>query len=227
MKIAILGTGMVGKAHASRLVELGHEAIIGTRNVTRTMANDKPDHSGLTFSEWHNENPSVKVMTFAAAAKQGEIIYNSLLGDVTIDVLTKLEGQIGDKILIDISNPLNFSKGMPPTLFVCNTDSLGEQIQDILPNAKVIKAFNTMNSHVQVNPKLLAGGDHHIIISGNDADAKQRVNELLRSYGWEHIIDLGDITTARGTEMYLPLWLRLWGSVKSPMFNIKIVTNPL
>lgn len=114
---------------------------------------------------------------------------------------------------------------MPPSLFVSNTDSLGEQVQKVLPNTKVVKTFNTMNAMLQVNPQQLADGDHHIFVSGNDAEAKNTVTELLKSYGWKHIIDLGDITTARGTEMMMPVWLRLWGSLKTPMFNYKIVTQ--
>lgn len=133
------------------------------------------------------------------------------------------EKNLAGKILVDIANPLDFSKGMPPSLTVCNTDSLGEQIQRAFPEVKVVKALNTMNAYLMVDPQRLAGGDHTAIISGNDAAAKQRVTELLRSFGWQDIVDLGDISTARGTEMYLPLWARLYMSLGNPMFSIKIV----
>jgi 8-hydroxy-5-deazaflavin:NADPH oxidoreductase len=112
---------------------------------------------------------------------------------------------------------------MPPSLFVCNTDSLGEQIQRAFPRAKVVKTLNTMGAHLMVDPQKLAGGAHTVFLSGNDAEAKRVVTELLRSFGWQDIVDLGDITTARGTEMMLPIWLRAWGATKTPMFSFRLV----
>jgi hypothetical protein len=224
MKIAVLGTGMVGRAHAVRLVELGHEVLMGTQDVAKTMANTEVDSMGnQPISQWHKEHDNIKLVAFADAAENAEIIYNALNGSVAVDVLKGLEDTIGDKILIDIANPLDFSKGMPPSLFVSNTDSLGEQIQKALTRAKVVKTFNTTTALIQANPKSLAGGDHHIFVSGNNDEAKTKVLEILKAYGWDNIIDLGDITTARGTEMFLPLWLRLWGAISNPMFNIKVV----
>ncbi len=130
---------------------------------------------------------------------------------------------ISDKVLIDISVPLDFSRGMPPSLFVCNTDSLGERIQRAFPDARVVKTLNTVNARVMVDPKALAGGGHTMFVSGNDPQAKQAATKLLGEFGWTDILDLGDISTARGTEMYLPLWLRLFGAVGSPMISIKVV----
>ena len=139
-------------------------------------------------------------------------------------MLKTLEVHLDGKILIDISNPLDFSKGMPPSLFVCNTDSLGERIQNALPKTKVVKTLNTTNAYLQVNPQQLAKGDHHIFVSGNDLGAKTKVIDILKNwYGWKNIIDLGDITTSRGAEMLLPIWLRLFGSLQNPMFNFKVV----
>ncbi len=127
------------------------------------------------------------------------------------------------KILVDISNPLDFSKGMPPFLSVCNTDSLGEQIQRAFPGARVVKTLNSVNSGVMVNPSLVPG-DHDMFISGNDAAAKGKVAEILKEwFGWKSVIDLGDITGARSQEMILPLWLRLMGIYKTPNFNFKVV----
>lgn len=123
---------------------------------------------------------------------------------------------------MDISNPLDFSRGMPPSLIVCNTDSLGEQIQRDFPKAKVVKTLNTMTNMVMVNPDLVAKGDHDVFVSGNDAGAKARVTEILRSFGWKRVIDLGDITTARGVEMVLPIWVQLMGALKTPVFNFKV-----
>ena len=217
---------MVGRAQAARLVELGHDVTVGTKDVEKTMAETKPDQMGNPpFSVWQKAHLSVKLATFADSVKDVDMVLEALHGAIAVEVLKTLESCLSDKILIDISNPLDFSKGMPPTLFVSNTDSLGEQIQHALPKTKVVKTLNTMSAMLQVNPKLLANGEHHIFVSGNDADAKTKVTGLLKSYGWKHIIDLGDITTARGTEMMMPMWLRLWGSLKTPMFNYKIVTE--
>jgi predicted dinucleotide-binding enzyme len=144
---------------------------------------------------------------------------------VSVEVLTSIKDHLNGKILIDIANPLDFSKGFPPFLSVCNTDSLGEQIQKELPDVKVVKAFNTMSAPVQISPKMVAGGDHTIFVCGNDQAAKSKVMEFIKAYGWTDVMDLGDITNARGTEMYLPIWLRMFGVVKNPMFNIKVVQN--
>ncbi len=226
MKVAVLGTGMVGRAHAAKLAELNHDVTLGTNDVTKTMAETNSDQMGNPpFSTWQKEHPKIKLANFADAVKDAEMIIEALHGAIAVEVLKTLENNLIDKVLIDIANPLDFSKGMPPSLFVSNTDSLGEQIQKALPKTKVVKTFNTMNAMLQVNPHQLANGEHHIFVSGNDIDAKTKVKELLKSYNWKHIIDLGDITTARGTEMMMPFWLRLWGSLKTPMFNYKIVVG--
>jgi predicted dinucleotide-binding enzyme len=224
MNIGILGTGMVGRAHAAKLLELGHTVTMGTPDTDALLAETKPDQMGNPpFSEWHKQHSGVTVGTFTEAAQHGELIINALKGEVAVEVLKTLAEDLSGKVLIDLANPLDFSKGMPPSLFVCNTDSLGEQIQKALPNTKVVKVFNTLNAQLQVNPKLLAGGDHTLFVCGNDADAKASVMELGTSYDWKDIVDLGDITNARGMEMLLPLWLRLWGAFKDPMFQFKVV----
>jgi predicted dinucleotide-binding enzyme len=134
------------------------------------------------------------------------------------------EANLKGKILMDIANPLDFSKGMPSSLSVSNTDSLGEQIQRAFPEVKVVKTLNTVNAYVMANPRQLADGDHHVFVSGNDAEAKAQVTDLLKNgFGWKQVIDLGDITSARGAEMYLLLWLRLFGALQTPMYNIKVV----
>lgn len=224
MKIGILGTGIVGRAHAEKLATLGHEVMLGTQDTEKTLAGTEKDAMGNPpFSEWHKQNSRVILATLSEAATHGDIVYNALKGEIARSVLEGLQKSLNQKILVDIANPLDFSQGMPPTLSVCNTDSLGEQIQKALPMVKVVKIFNTTNAFLQVNPEQLAGGDHHLFMSGNDTEAKMKVSEIAKSYGWKHIIDLGDITTARGTEMLLPIWLRLWGALKTPMFNFKIV----
>jgi predicted dinucleotide-binding enzyme len=225
VRFGILGTGMVGKTIAARLDGLGHEVMVGTRDPEGTASHAEPDAYGNTpFSVWQEEHPEVKLATFSEAAAQGEMVVNATSGTVSMQVL-ELAGEtnLNGKILIDVANPLDFSKGMPPTLSVSNTDSLGEQIQRRFPEARVVKTLHTMNAYLMVDPAQLAEADHTVFVSGDDAEAKASVTELLRSFGWTDIIDLGDITTARGTEMLLPIWLRLFGALQKPTFNFKIV----
>jgi 8-hydroxy-5-deazaflavin:NADPH oxidoreductase len=228
MKICVLGTGMVGQAHAAKLAAIGHDVMIGTRDPAATLARKEPDSMGNPpFSAWQKKNPKVKLGTFAQAAAHGEVVINATKGEASLGILKAAGGKnLEGKILIDIANPLDFSKGMPPTLSICNTDSLGERVQAQFPKAKVVKTLNTLSAPLQVNPGALAGGDHHCFVSGNDQEAKSKVVGFLKGwYGWKNVIDLGDITTARGTEMLLPVWIRLWGALKTPMFNFKIVSE--
>lgn len=217
MNVAVFGTGMVGDTIGSKLIELGHNVMMGSR----TVANEK----AKTFVDKHNGNASAG--TFADAAKFGEIIFNCTAGVGSMEAL-KMAGEKNfiDKIIVDISNPLDFSKGMPPSLAIVNTNSLGEEIQKSFPKAKVVKALNTMWCGLMVNPLMINGGDHNTFISGNDSDAKEKVKEFLKSFGWleKNILDLGDITKARGTEMYLPLWLSIYGATNNGAFNIKMVS---
>jgi predicted dinucleotide-binding enzyme len=214
MKIGILGTGVVGSAIGSRLVELGHAVTMGSRTAGGTKASEWASKAGAGAGQG----------TFAEAAAFGEMVFNCTAGIASLDAL-KMAGaaNLEGKVLLDVSNPLDFSKGMPPTLTVCNDESLGERIQKAFPGAKVVKTLNTVNAAVMTYPERLAGGDHHMFLCGNDAGAKERASELLKSFGWRNLLDLGDITMARGTEMYLPLWVRMYGALKSPSFNIKIV----
>ena len=216
MKITVLGTGIVGQTIASKLIETGHEVMMGSRSKTNEKA--------LAFVAKHPMNAHAG--TFAEAAAFGAIVFNCTLGAASIEVLSQAGADnLKGKVLIDVSNPLDFSKGMPPVLTVCNNNSLAEEIQKAFPDVKVVKTLNTMNCSVMVNPKLVNGGDHQVFIGGNDVSAKEQVTGLLNEFGWNNqsIIDLGDITSARGTEMYLPLWLRIYGSLKTGTFNIKVV----
>ncbi|HPM93034.1 MAG TPA: NAD(P)-binding domain-containing protein [Bacteroidales bacterium] len=217
MKIAVLGTGMVGEAIGSKLIELGHSVRMGSRTATNEKA--------LAFVAKH-PGGKASAGTFAGAAAFGEVIFNCTKGTESMNILRSagIENLDG-KVLVDVANPLDFSNGMPPSLSVCNTDSLGEQIQREFPGVKVVKSLNTMWCGLMVNPGMLNGGDHHVFMSGNDAGAKAVVSGLLQSFGWrsENIIDLGDITTARGTEMMLPVWLSLFMAKNHGAFNIRIV----
>jgi predicted dinucleotide-binding enzyme len=214
MKFGVFGTGMVGIAIADRLIELGHEVRMGARSATNEKA--------VAWAEAAGERASCG--DFASAASFGEIVFNCTLGAASLEVVraANVDGALGGKILVDVSNPLDFSKGMPPTLFISNDDSLAEQLQRALPETRVVKALNTMNSDLMVRPDLLPE-PHDTFISGDDADAKARVVEVLRAFGWPQVIDLGGLSTARGTESFLPLWIRLWGVMRTPTFNVKIV----
>ncbi|MFG2102151.1 NADPH-dependent F420 reductase [Micromonospora echinaurantiaca] len=225
MKIAVLGTGMVGQALAGRLAYLGHEVTAGTRDVAATLATTTPDGMGNPpYAAWAADHPQVRLASFADAAAGAELLVNATSGAVSIAALRAAGADnLADKILIDIANPLDFGNGFPPTLFVKDTDSLGEQIQAAFPRLRVVKALNTLTAALMVDPKALADGDHSVFVSGNDADAKKTVTGILTSFGHTDVVDLGDITTARGTEMLLPLWLRLMGALDTPMFNLKVV----
>jgi 8-hydroxy-5-deazaflavin:NADPH oxidoreductase len=225
VRFGILGTGVVGKTIAVRLAGLGHDVIVGTRNPEETLSRTDPDQYGNPpFGAWQEEHPEVRLGTFAEAAAHGEMVVNATAGAVSLEALEQAgKDNLNGKILIDIANPLDFSKSMPPTLLVSNTDSLGEQIQRRFPEAKVVKTLHTMNAYLMVDPAQLAATDHTVFVSGDDAEAKARVSELLRSFGWSDIMDLGDITTARGTEMVLPIWVRLFGVLQKPIYNFKIV----
>lgn len=226
MKIAVLGTGMVGQSIAAKVAQLGHETMIGTRNVNDTLARDTGDNYGNPpFKDWLANHANIKLGTYHEAAGFAELIVNATNGAGTLPAL-ELAGKenLSGKVLLDVSNPLDFSKGMPPSLTVCNTDSLGEQIQRAFPDCKVVKSLNTMNAYIMVNPSLLPE-DHHVFLSGDDADAKGVVKDLLQSIGWKapNILDLGDITTARGAEQLVPIWIRIWTAFKNPAFNFKVV----
>lgn len=228
MKTAILGTGVVGQTIAAKLNQLGHHVMIGTRNVTDTLALTKPNAmTGATFSDWHRTHTKVELGTFAQAAAFGNIIINALNGGGTISAFKSCNAaDLDGKIILDISNPLDFSKGFPPFLMdgLNNTNSLGEELQKTQPNAKVVKTLNTMTAMLMTNPAMLQG-NHTNFICGNDADAKAEVIKLLHQFGWtaDNILDLGDITNARGTEAILPIWVRIYGALKTGAFNFGIV----
>ena len=226
MKIAILGTGMVGKVLAGKLSSIGHDVVLGTRDPEATMARTDPDMAGQpAIAEWRKDHPTVRLETFEQAAAAAELVINAGSGANAIGML-ELAGakNLDGKIVIDISNPLDFSKGMPPSLSICNDDSLGERVQRAFPNAKVVKALNTVTAFLMVDPGQLRDGQHTMFVAGNDAQAKAAVTGYLTEwFGWKDVIDLGDITNARGTEMLLPLWVRIYGALQSPMFAFQVV----
>jgi 8-hydroxy-5-deazaflavin:NADPH oxidoreductase len=215
MRIGVLGTGVVGQAIAGRLVELGHEVTMGSRQAGNEKAVAWASEAGDGASEG----------SFADAAGFGALVVNATAGGASLEALEAAgAGNLAGKVLIDVSNALDFSQGMPPTLSVCNDDSLAEQIQRAFPEARVVKALNTVTASVMVMPGPL-GESTNLFICGDDEGAKAQVAEVLQSFGWapDRITDLGDITAARGQEMYLPLWLQIFGALGSADFNIGIV----
>jgi 8-hydroxy-5-deazaflavin:NADPH oxidoreductase len=226
VKIAILGTGMVGQGLAVALRARGHDVMMGTRDVAASLANTTPSAYGLpSFGVWHKNHTDIQAATFAEAARFGELLIHAGNGSAALDVLrlARLE-TVGSKVMIELSNDLDASKGMPPVSRSSDIAGagLGEKIQAAYPQLRVVKTLNTMNVQVMVNPALLPG-DSTIFMSGNDAEAKQTVRSVLQSLGWQDILDLGDISTSRGVEMLLPLWPRLkmnsgtpWGTTWRP-----------
>jgi predicted dinucleotide-binding enzyme len=215
MKIGVLGTGTVGETIASKLVSLGHEVQMGSRSAGNEKAGSWVEAAGRGASEG----------SFADAASFGELVFNCTAGMHSLAALEAAGAEnLAGKVLVDVANALDFSGGMPPTLGVCNTDSLGEQIQRSFPEARVVKALNTITAAVMVDPASVPGV-HDVFVCGDDAAAKREAGELLQSFGWaaERIRDLGGISAARGTEMYLPLWLNLYGTFGTANFNIAVV----
>ena len=205
----MLGTGMVGPTLAGRLVELGHDVVIGTRDpqATRARGDDHP----------------APLASYAEAAAGADMVVNATSGAVTLEVLRQAGADnLAGTVLLDLSNPLDHSDGFPPALLVKDTDSLGEQVQREFPQARVVKSLNTLNVGLMVRPDAL-GAESTVFVSGDDAASKQVVVALLEQLGHRDVIDLGDITTARGVEMWMPLWLRIMSVLGTPRFNLRIV----
>jgi len=216
MKIAVLGTGMVGRAIAGRLAELGHRVTVGTRDLAVTAAKDE-------YAAWARQHRNIALASFADAAEEGEFVVNATSGGVSLDVLKEAGGDnLAGKVLLDVANYLDFSGGFPPTLGIDQSDSLGEQLQRAFPDARVVKSLNTLTADLMVHPHQL-GEATTVFVSGDDIDAKSTVMLLLASFGHSDIVDLGDITTARGVEWLMPAWLRLTAALGTSKFNWRVV----
>jgi len=205
MKIGVLGTGMVGNAIASKLVALDHEVMMGSR----TAGNSKA-------AEWATRvGARGRTGTFAETAAFGDVVFNCTHGASSLAALKAAGAEhLRGKVLIDVANVLPPDDPGP--------ESLGQQIQKAFPLTRVVKALNTVNCEVMVNPQLVPAA-HTVFLSSNDASAKQTARGLLESFGWKDIMDLGDIATARATESYLQLWLAMWRTLGTAAFNIKVV----
>lgn len=214
MQIAVLGTGSVGKALAGRFAEIGHDVTVGTRDPDATGAKEE-------YAAWAADHPEVGLATFADAAVGAPVVVNATSGDVTLDVLARA-GDLGGKIVLDVSNGLDLSRGFPPLISFPQDDSMAEQIQRAHPAALVVKSLNTMTAALMVHPEQLPDPGT-VFLSGDDPHAKEAVAGLLRELGHTDILDLGDVTTARGVEWLMPGWLRVMGAVGTPLFNWKVV----
>jgi 8-hydroxy-5-deazaflavin:NADPH oxidoreductase len=217
MRIGVLGTGVVGQTLASAWIAGGHEVMLGSRTTDNEAATAWATGGGETATNG----------TFVDAATHGEVVVNCTPGEVTLSILADIGADVlSGKVLIDVANALDFSEGFPPTLSIVNIDSLGERVQRALPTTRVVKALNTMTAAVMADPARL-DGRHDLFIAGDDEQAKRFVRSMLAEFGWsdDDIHDLGGIEAARGTEMYLPLWLRLMTTLGSAEFNIHVVQS--
>lgn len=212
MRIAVLGSGMVGHALATGFSRTGHDVVMGTR-----------DPSSGAAAEWAAGGPG-SATTFVDAAQQGDVVVLALAGDAALDVVRSLGSAVDGKVVVDVSNPLDASRGYPPALSTAPHESLGEQVQAALPAARVVKALNTVNAAVMVEPSRIPGG-HTLPIAGDDDGAKAQVRELLQELGWpdDDVLDLGPLSAARATEAYVLLWVALFQHAGTPDVSIRVV----
>lgn len=215
MKIGILGSGDVGRSLGSGFAKKGYEVTIGTR-----------DPKKAELRKWLQANDGhASVGTFAEAAARGDIVILATHGEATESVLDQVGSKPFDgKIVIDATNPLDFSQGMPPGMFVGTTDSLGERVQRKLPKAKVVKCFNSVNHGMMTNPQMREGIPD-MLICGNDKAAKRQVAKLLKEFGWGDPIDVGGIDGARWLEAWVALWVRVANELGSWNVALKILRN--
>jgi predicted dinucleotide-binding enzyme len=209
MRISVIGTGVVGRTLAHGLAGGGHDVVVGTRSPDETAARE----------EWSDSN--LRLAPMEGVADGADLVVNATSGVGTLEALGRVGPSLDGKVLLDISNPLDFSRGFPPTLSVKDTDSLAEQVQRAFPETRVVKSLNMMTASVMLDP--IPGTT--VFVAGNDAEARRTVADLLRSFGWEHLIEFPSIEAARGLEMWLPLWVRLMGVLGTPEFNLRIVTR--
>jgi predicted dinucleotide-binding enzyme len=225
VRIGVLGSGVVGQTLAAKLAAIGHDPMLGTRDVAALLARTEPGPlQRQTFAAWHDQHPEVALGSFTEAAAHGELVVNATAGTASLEALRQAgEANLDGKVLVDVANLLDASGGVP-NVVVPDEGSLGEQIQRAFPGARVVKTLNTVTADLMVDPGQLAGGDHHVFLSGDDPEAKAQVTALLRDgFGWREVIDLGDITSARGAELYVALWLRLFFASGTPMVTVRVV----
>lgn len=199
--VGVLGTGEVGQRLAAGFRSRGHEVMIGSRDP------DKPE-----LDQWlSHDGAGVTAGTFAQAAAYAELLVLAVLGDAAEEVIAQAGSEnFAGKVVIDAMNPLDFSGGFPPKLSISGEDSLGERVQRALPDANVVKAFNTIGSPYFVDPSF-SEGTPTMLIAGDDQDAKQIVTDVLTDFGWAHIVDIGGIEGSRELEAICIAWVKIGG----------------
>jgi predicted dinucleotide-binding enzyme len=210
-RFGVLGTGPVGQTLGTKLVALGHEVCIGSREA------GSPDAAAWAATA----GARARHGAFRDAAAFGEVVINATKGTASLEALEATGAEnLAGKVLIDVANAMDFTTGV---LKYANDDSLAERIQRAYPEARVVKTLNTMNMSMFFG-QASHPGPHNVFVAGNDAAAKAQVTGLLEAFGWERarIIDLGDITAARGAEGYMLLWYRLIGSLGTRELNIGV-----
>lgn len=208
----MIGTGSVGRTLSQKLQELGHDVVVGTRDPDETSRRD----------EWAGLGVPLRQLGLVAA--DADLVVNATNGLASLSALGEVgSDHLAGKVLVDVANPLDFSQGFPPTLSVKDTDSLAEQIQRAFPETKVVKALNTMTASVMVDPGSVGDGDTTVFAASDDAEARQVVVGLLGELGWVDVVELDGLHNARGLEMWLPLWVRLMGTLGTAEFNLKLV----
>jgi predicted dinucleotide-binding enzyme len=223
MQVTILGTGMVGRALAGRLDELGHAVTVGTRDPAATLARTDESGGPAAFPAWAAEHPHVRLVAFDEAARDADLVVNASNGSATLAVLQQVGAEhLAGRVLLDVANPLDFSAGFPPSLFVAGADSLAEQVQRAFPGARVVKALNTLTASLMVDPGALPEPTT-VFVCGDDEAARAVVRDLLVELGHRDVLDLGGLRAARATEQYLPLWLQVMGALGTGAFNLRIV----
>jgi predicted dinucleotide-binding enzyme len=212
MRIAVIGTGVVGRTLAQALQRLGHDVVVGTRD---------PEETGRR-EEWAGVGVPLRRLPVVAA--DADLVVNATNGQASVAALGEVgSDHLAGKVVVDVANPLDFSQGFPPTLTVKDTDSLAEQIQRAFPESRVVKSLNTVTASVMVDPASVGDGDTTVFVASDDADARRLVAGVLEELGWRDIIELEGLHNARGLEMWLPLWVRLMGALGTAQFNLKVV----
>ena len=213
MKIAVLGTGSVGRTVAPAFAGLGHDVVLGTREPDATRARD----------HWVGDVADLALVEYSAVADGADLVVNATNGQGSLPALSAIGAErLGDKVVLDLANPLDFSAGFPPSLTVKDTDSLAEQIQRAFPEARVVKSLNTVTAGVMVDPARLEEPTT-MFVASDHADARAVVVGLLEQLGWNDVVEFNELSAARGMEMWLPMWVRLMGRLETADFNLKLV----
>jgi predicted dinucleotide-binding enzyme len=212
MRIAIIGTGIVGRTLALGPQAAGHDVVVGTRDPARTAS--RPEGAGL----------DVPLRALGTAAADANVVVNASSGNASLAALGEVGAEhLAGTVLVDVANPLDFSQGFPPKLSVKDTDSLGEQLQRAFPDARVVKSLNTVTASVMVDPASVGDGDTTVFAAGDDAEARRLVVGLLHELGWRDVVELDGLANARGLEMWMGLWVRLMAALGTAEFNLKVV----